>query len=441
MPARPIYKFDVLWDFDAHTALVDQNILYPNHTGQTLDHLVLAVPPNVWPGAFQIRTFRLNDEIEANYTLEGRRMTLALPRDLGAGEAVKLSLRYQLSLPAIEYVDPTLAGPRIFGYTDLEQNLANWYPFVVPFIDGEWVLHDASYQGEYLVFDASDFEVNLRFADPASAPVVASSGFAEPGSGSDVTRYTLKSARTFVFSASRSFNVAQTQAGEATVYVYYFPFDEERELEVKSTLTTVARALEIFSRIFGAFPHKSLTFVLADFPGSMEHSAFIFYGRGPDAYFDGTPNNEYVSLAAHETAHQWWFDQVGNDPALYPWLDESLATYSEHIFYENASPASVNEWWWPFRVDMYHPAGYVDATIYEHFEYRPYVNAVYFQGAYFLEKVRGRMGREAFFEFLQDYYAQEHEKIATPNDFFSILRLHTSAVISDLIAQYFKETY
>jgi hypothetical protein len=431
----------VTWDFDAHTVLVDQTLLYPNHTGQPLNALVLAVIPNAWPDGFLLESFTLNDKVGANYTLEGRRMTLALPRELPPGQALKLSLRYQLSLPAIEYVDPTIAGPRIFGYTDLEQNLANWYPFVVPFIDGQWVLHEPSYQGEYLAYDSSDFEVNLRFADPETAPVVASSGFAESGSGSGATRYRLRAARTFVLSASREFQVAQTQAGEVAVYIYYFPFDDERELEVRAVSNTVARSLEIFSETFGAYPHKSLTFVLADFPGSMEHSAFIFYGRGPDAYFDGTQNNEYIALAAHETAHQWWFDQVGNDPALYPWLDEALSTYSEHIYYEAVSPASVSEWWWPFRVEMYSPAGYVDITIYDQVAYRPYVNSVYLQSARFLDKVRGRIGNQAFFAFLQNYYSQQRGRIAAPTDFFSVLRQNSDADVSDLIAQYFKGSY
>ena len=440
-PERPTYTFDVTWDFDVHTVAVDETIVYPNRTGQPLTSLALAVQPNVWPEGFTLESFTIDDSLAANYTLEGRRMTLALPRELLPGQAVQLSLRYQLALPVIEYVDPTIAGPRIFGYTDLEQNLANWYPFIVPFVDGQWVLHEPSFQGEFLVYDAADFDVTLRFADPSSAPVVAASGWAEPGSESGEMRYSLRSARTFVLSASRSFQVEQVQVGEAMIYVYYFPFDHERELEVRAVSNTVARSVEIFSETFGAYPHKSLTFVLADFPGSMEYSAFIFYGRGPDVYFDGTPNNEYVALAAHETSHQWWFDQVGNDPALHPWLDETLSTYSEHIYYESASPSSVDHWWWPFRVDMYNPGGYVDATIYEQLAYRPYVNAVYFQGAYFLEKARGRMGRETFFAFLRDYYSQQQGKIAVPADFFSLLRQHSTVDMSDLIAQYFKGTY
>ena len=68
-------------------------------------------------------------------------------------------------------------------------------------------------------------------------------------------------------------------------------------------------------------------------------------------------------------------------------------------------------------------------------------NATYFQGAKFLEKLRERIGDEAFYAFLQDYLAQSRSKIVTANDFFRILSQHTSADTSDLVRQYFQNIY
>src|SRR5690349_20579860 len=100
-------------------------------------------------------------------------------------------------------------------------NLTNWYQFVVPFINGNWVLHEPWSYGEHLVYDSVDFEVNLKFTDPSTAPMVASSGAAEPQA--DFTRYTISSARAFVISASREFEVSSTQVGDVLVSSYYFP--------------------------------------------------------------------------------------------------------------------------------------------------------------------------------------------------------------------------
>jgi aminopeptidase N len=145
-------------------------------------------------------------------------------------------------------------------------------------------------------------------------------------------------------------------------------------------------------------------------------------------------------VAAHETAHQWWFEQVANDQAMQPWLDEALATYSERLYYEGISPDIV-PWWWAYRIDFYNPQGFVDIPVYEGQGFRPYTNAVYFRGAHFLEDLRARVGDDVFFAFLQDYFVQEQGRFATPEDFFRILRARTNTDISDLIRQYFQNVY
>jgi len=83
----------------------------------------------------------------------------------------------------------------------------------------------------------------------------------------------------------------------------------------------------------------------------------------------------------------------------------------------------------------------VDIPIYEGQGFRPYTNATYFQGAKFLEKLRERIGDEAFYAFLQDYLAQSRGKIVPANDFFRILSQHTGADYSDLVRQYFQNIY
>jgi aminopeptidase N len=147
-----------------------------------------------------------------------------------------------------------------------------------------------------------------------------------------------------------------------------------------------------------------------------------------------------VFVAAHETAHQWWWEQVANDQALQPWLDEALACYSEHVFFEAADPQLVS-WWWTYRIDFYQPQGWVDIPIYAGGGFRPYTNAVYFRGAHFLDDLRKGIGDDAFFGFLQDYLKQQNGKIATTTDFFRILGQHTTTDTTGIVRQYFQNTY
>ena len=66
-----------------------------------------------------------------------------------------------------------------------------------------------------------------------------------------------------------------------------------------------------------------------------------------------------------------------------------------------------------------------------------YVNAVYFNGANFLDALRLRIGDEAFFAFLKAYYARQRGGIANAGAFFAILDEHTDADYSDLLQTYF----
>jgi aminopeptidase N len=433
-PERAKYTINAALDYAAKTVSVDQTILYANHSGEALSNLVLASVPNMWPGSFNLTALSVDEAPITTYDLQGQRLEFALPAPLAPETTITVSLKYILNLPFAEQQDPSVERPRIYGYTARQVNLANWYPFIVPYEAGAgWVLHDPWYYGEHLVYEAADFEVNF-ITDPSV--VVAASGFAEPNG--DWTRYTLKAGRAFAISASPEYIVSTEQVKDVTVYSYYFPL---YDIPGQAALNASAQALEIFSQRFAPYPHKTLSIVMGDFNDGMEYSAFYFHSRAIYNSYDGTPNNYLTTVAVHETAHQWWFERVANDQANHPWLDESLCTYSERIYYETASPDSLEQWWWPVRIDFQQPQGLIDIPTNSAGSEPQYWSIIYFNGAHFLEDLRARIGDEAFFAFLQDYAMQMDGKIATPQDFFAILRQHASTDFSDLIAAYFTNSY
>jgi hypothetical protein len=435
-PERASYTMDVVLDYAAKSASVDETIVYPNHSGQLLGSLVLAVEPNLWEGCFTLNTLSVDAEALSNFTLSGQQLSVPLANAIEPERTITLQLQYTLALPEIEPTNPNLSRPRIFGYSARQINLTNWYPFVVPRIGGEWVLHDPWYYGEHLVYDAADYTVSLRSADPAVAPVIAASG--APTENGEWTTYSLTAGRTFAISASSEFLTASTQVGDVTVTSYYLQNIYQGAGE--AALQASAEALQVFAQRYGPYPHKSLAVVMGDFNDGMEFSAFFFLSRDFYNLYDGTRRSYLVFVAAHETSHQWWFEQVANDQAMQPWLDEALACYSELVFYEGVDPSLVS-WWWTYRVDYYQPQGWVDIPVYAGNGFRPYTNAVYFRGAHFLDDLRGRIGDDAFFAFLQDYLRQENGKITTGADFFRILSQHTTVDYADIVRQYFQNVY
>ena len=426
--ARTQYTLHALLDYYNNQLAVDETITYTNQTGAALNELVMAAEPN-HRGGFTLENIMLNGSA-LNYDLSGHRLTVYLPQPLAAGSSITLSMRFQIAIP-----------PKIkelpYGYDVDQVNLTDWYPFIVPYANG-WVLHDDSYLGEHLVFDAADFDVNVQTTDPGIT--FAASSIAEPassGSAGEWTRYRLSGARTFALSASDQFRMADATAGGATIRSYYFAGYEEQGLAI---LNAAVRAIGLWETQFAPFPYPSLSIVQADLNDGQEYDGLVFLATKFYNEYNGSARSNLVTIGVHEVAHQWWFGLVGSDSAMEPWLDEALALYSEALFYKYIYPNSY-DWWWNFRVNYFGPSGYVDTSIYEPATFRAYVNAVYLNGANFLEALNYRMGDDAFFAFLRDYCSRYGRGRATAYDFFAVARQNTTADISDLIAAYFRGSY
>jgi aminopeptidase N len=228
-----------------------------------------------------------------------------------------------------------------------------------------------------------------------------------------------------------------TSSGGAVIRSYYYPGYETQGLAI---LNAAVRAVGLWETQFAPFPYGSLSIVQADLNDGQEYDGLVFLATKFYNEYNGSARSNLVTIGVHEVAHQWWFGLVGSDQAMEPWLDESLALYSEAIFYKYIYPNSY-DWWWNFRVNYFGPNGYVDTSIYDHASFRSYVNAVYLNGANFLEALNYRMGDDAFFAFLRDYCSRYSRGRATTYDFFAVARQNTTADISDLIAAYFRGSY
>src|SRR5688500_1552240 len=163
----------------------------------------------------------------------------------------------------------------------------------------------------------------------------------------------------------------------------------------------------------------------------MEYSGLISITDYAYATYVGQTPSLLGVLIAHETAHQWWYGAVGNDQANEPWLDESLAFYSELLYIETYEPDGT-AWWWEHRVNVYEPYGPVDATIYTYDVSASFITSMYGQAARFINELRAHMGDDAFYAFLQEYYATYKGKIVTAQDFKSMAQAHSEADLMPL---------
>jgi aminopeptidase N len=154
-----------------------------------------------------------------------------------------------------------------------------------------------------------------------------------------------------------------------------------------------------------------------EYPGIVAISQELY---DPQAIVMGLPSEIILeSTVAHETAHQWFYNVVGNDQVDEPWLDEALVQYATGLYYEDvygeASAEEYRESWdslWDLvdRVDI--PIG-LPSGAYTDEEYQP---IVYGRGPLFFMQLAEKLGPE-FDGFLREYYESHKWGIGTAEAF------------------------
>ena len=104
-------------------------------------------------------------------------------------------------------------------------------------------------------------------------------------------------------------------------------------------------------------------------------------------------------LAAHETAHQWFYGIVGNDQATQPFADEAAADFAARyvLGLRRASRCATAT---------------LDRSIYS-YTATCYYEKIYIQGGNLLDDARRKMGSTAFWAALRGYVATNAGRIST----------------------------
>lgn len=422
------YNFDVHLDYAQHSLQASQTITYFNKQGFPLTELMLVIPPKAFPGVYT--QTNLSSEFLAETVEDGIRTTLRLSQPLLPEQTTTISLEYKLNLPQREGA---------FGFTSRQINLSNWYPFFPPLDDaGNWISHDPMIDtanmvvGEYLVNEIADFSLNLVVSGASPNLKIASGAAATPIENGST--YQLKQARAIAFSLSDQFYFEELDHKGIKIQAYVFLNQRDK---AQSITRIAAQAMDLFSELFGTYPREHIAIVSADFLHNMEMDGMVLLSNKIIDFYDETPLNNLTILIPHELSHQWFYSLVGNDQAEEPWLDESIATYSEALYYERYHP-EYRQWWWDNRVYAHEHNGYVNNSIYQAASYDAYRASVYLNGAIFIEELRAALSDLQFFEGLKNYVSQNHLKIASQKDFFASLNPQDAVDLQPLLLKYFR---
>ncbi len=300
--------------------------------------------------------------------------------------------------------------------------LANWYPILSVRENGHWQAEPVIAIGDAVVSDVALYEVEITA--PAGWQVVSTGTGIEVQAAANSSQWLVVSGpvREFMVTASPEYSLSEMELDGINLRHWGLPGGDSRWQE---SLQATADSAKLFEARFGEYPYNELDIVAANLELALgvEYPGLFLIQQG--LYSPDEDQPFLLGLVvAHEAAHQWWYGLVGNDVLAHPWLDEALATYSSMLYQQQFQPlvyAGTSDYYAQNVADAEAQNSGLDTGMpVKDFIVEPglYSRFVYQKGGLFFESLREKIGDQAFFAGLQQYYARSRFQIAHPADIF-----------------------
>jgi hypothetical protein len=228
-------------------------------------------------------------------------------------------------------------------------------------------------------------------------------------------RFVARNVRDVTVTAAPDFRTTTVLVGTTKVR-YYYRSPANRALIVDAA----ADAFRSMRSRLGTYPYPIYKVVQSAGGYGMESPGLTWIPYGV-----GRANIRY--LAAHETAHQWFYGLVGNDQARNPFADEAVADFvaRDVTGTRRASRCST---------------GRLDRSIYS-YTAACYYEIVYIQGGNLLHQARQRMGTTLFYSTLKQYVTDRRYGMSTTKTLLQALDAATPVNLSTMFAPRFPSLY
>lgn len=425
------YKISVFYNPDESSIYGSQKIDYKNIEDADLNEIYFHIYPNAFrskstapviggfgdnypegfnPGQIDIVGVWINGS-PVKWSVEGDAYTLLCIKPAGKirkNQKVGIKIDYQERLPHARTDFGSYNGIACFE---------NWYPILCVYDAVGWHKESYSKIGEPNFSEVSDYEVEI---DLPKDEVVASTGkcIGEKNISSGRKRVTLKAdnVRDFAWISSRYFKTVEKKYKGVTIKSFFMNDDREKGVSV---LDICCKALDFYNESFGKYPYD--VFSVAEtslYGGAMEYPEISSIGQ---LYYTYKVDDLFESAVVHELAHQWWYVVVGNNEYKEPWLDESMAAYSEYMYFEKYYGKDEMKKRLSQNTGNFKSSAHTGDSMDKFSSIGEYSLVVYIKGAYMLDEFRKKVGDEKFFEIMKKYYSLYKFKNADTNGFLGVV--------------------
>ena len=400
-------------------------VAYTNSEAAALESVYFRLFPNggasYGNGSLIASEVKVDDlPAETVLSLSDSVLEVKFPQVLAPGGEARIRMDFAGVVPG-DYGGEETAAYGIYNYSKRVLALAGWYPILAVYDEEGWNLDPASPVGDSVYSDMALYAVDITTTPDQ---VLAATGVqvSDRQEGDLVQyRYVSGPARDFFIISSPDFKLKSRVVDGTQVNSYYLTGQEPGGTR---WLNVAAEAVQVYNDNFGPYPYTELDIVDAPMrnAGGVEFPGIVLI---ESSRYDAPESPVFINTVAHEVAHQWWYNIVGNDVIEEPWLDEGLTTFSAGFYFEEAYGSEGYQGavsYWQQSYDKVIQDGKDDMvtrslTYFENSaDPRAYGPVVYAKGALFFYNLRKEIGDKAFFSALQAYYRQFKYQIATADD-------------------------
>ncbi len=398
-------------------------ILFTNPLEDRLGEIALMLWPNnqQYAASMVAGPALIQGEVVEGQAMSGDpALIFDLPRSIGPGEALDLSLPFQVEIEQMNAM-----GPRRMGITEGVLLAPTFYPLVPPLVEGVWQTADAPAGGDTTNSDIALYQLEVTW--PSDLALVASGVEIDRRENGDTSIATIVSGpmRDLAF-ALGPFVSDSLVLDDVELKAWVLPQHQE---DMDVLLEAAGVQIELLGELLGPYPYPELD--LVDAPGAFGGIEY------PGLVYLGTLGTSWViEPTVHEVAHQWFYGLIGGDQIREPWLDEAAATYAEALYYEAARGAGrgtgfLSELRAIVRSQP-NPALPIGLAVGDYQSEFEYAAMVYFKGALFFDALRNALGEHAFKVFLREYFEAYRFGIADSAGFQQIAERSCSCDLAEI---------
>lgn len=403
----PIITIDFAIDESLNSYMGNMTFEYVNDTLSPITSAGFYLLPNDTGGSLILSSVTADNRTITHSTKKSV-CTVTFDEPIPIGETVTINFQFSGTVPS------ELIPPGIFFNSNGTIALGSFYPLPIPFNDkGSFNIVYASDKGDVVESILSRFNVTFRTKKDLE---FAASAIVKKGRIKDNIRsFSVKTGpvRDFFLVGSNNWDKV-TKTSNGIEITSWYP--DGRMQQGIDALYNAEYSLKVFEKSLSPYPYNSMAIVSAPLGpqvGGMEYPGIIVLHS--DFYTDEKSYALEWTLA-HEIGHQWFYNLVGNDPIVEPWLDESLTQYITWLYFDTQYGTrrgdsvynSFNNRWKRIRKKPMPVNLHVNE-----YNSKEYGAIVYGKGPLLFFTLKYKFGDELFEKFLKDYVKEFRWKRVT----------------------------